>query len=350
MKNWKLWQRKISPALDLGQGWAKAVCLAEGKKKIQLQRLGRMPLKQEELKQPERLGESLRTFWDSLEIRQQSMVSSLAGHSVIIKQLDLPVRRSRDMQQTVLAQAQEYIPFDMQDVYLDFQLMGPGQQEGTQNLILVASKKQMVQDLQNIFSAAGLGALILDVDGFALSNCFEFSYPEYNGHSSYILDIGSAHSTFCVYAQSRPVLVRDMDLGAKQLQEKLASVLDKPQQELEKLHIQQADDMPEQEQEILTREKERLYSNWSSEIQRLINFYQGSLQEETQPGRLFLSGGGSLLPGLISSLAHNLDLKVQLLDPFRRLTWDSRSFDPAYLQSIGPQFTIAVGLALRKIV
>ncbi|MGM0424096.1 MAG: type IV pilus assembly protein PilM [Thermodesulfobacteriota bacterium] len=350
MKNWSLWRNKTSPALDLGQGWAKAVCLAGNKKKTELYRLGRMPLRQEELKQADRLGGRIRIFWDSLQMGQQSMVSSLAGHSVIIKQLDLPVRKTRDMQQTILDQAQEYIPFDMQDVYLDFQLMGPGQQEDTQKVILVASKKQMVQDLQDIFSAAGLGALILDVDGFALSNCFEFNYPEYSEQNSYLLDIGSGHSTFCVYAQGQPVLVRDIDLGARQLQEKLASALDRPLQDVEKLHLLQGGDFSAQEQEILAQERERLYLSWSSEIQRLINFYQGSLQEEAQAGRLFLAGGGSLLPGLAGSLAHNLDLEAQHLDPFRSLAWDNSRFDPSYLQSISPQFAVAVGLALRQLV
>jgi type IV pilus assembly protein PilM len=350
MKGLSLWRSQISPALDLGQGWAKAVCLAGSKKKIELRRLGRMPLDQEELQQRDRLGARIRTFWDSLQIGQQSMVSSLAGHSVIIKQLDLPVSKSRDMQQTVLAQAQEYIPFDMQDVYLDFQILGPGEQEGTQNVLLVASKKQMVQEQQSIFSAAGLGTQILDVDGFALSNCFEFNYPEYSEQNSYLLDIGSAHSTFCVYTQASPILVRDLDLGARQLQESLASALDRPFQDLERMHLLQGGDFSLQEQEVLARERERLYLSWSSEIQRLMSFYQGSLQEEAQAGQLFLAGGGSLLPGLVGSLAHNLDLEVQHLDPFRALAWRSNSFDPSYLQSISPQFAVAVGLALRQLI
>ncbi|MFW5931929.1 MAG: type IV pilus assembly protein PilM [Desulfohalobiaceae bacterium] len=349
MKALRLWRSKMSPALDLGQGWAKAVCLAGNRKRIELHRLGRMPLVQEELNQLSRLGDRLRAFWNSLQIDQQGIVSSLAGHSVIIKQLDMPVGRSRDMQQAILDQAQEYIPFDMQDVYLDFQLMGPGQQEDTQKVILVASKKQMVQNLQNIFSAAGFGASILDVNGFALSNCFEFSYPEYKEHSSYLLDIGSAQSTFCVYAQGRPVLVRDMDLGARHLLERLAAALDRSLQDVEKLHLLQGKEPSNQDRTTLDRERQKLYASWSSEIQRLINFYQASLQDDARAGRLFLAGGGSLLPGLSSSLAHNLELEVQFLDPLRSLAWDSSRFDPAYLQSISPQFAVAVGLALRQL-
>ncbi len=350
MKPRGLWRKNISCALDLGHGWAKTVCLAGNRKKVSLHRLGRMPWKPGELKQPEHAGSRLRELWSSLHLQEQTMVSSMAGHSVIIKQLELQLNQAKNMQQAVLAQAQEHIPFDLQDVYLDFELMGPGQHEGTQKVILVASKKKMVQDLQKIFAKAGLGAIILDADGFALSNCFEYNYPEYKQEVSYLLDIGSGHSIFCVYAQARPVLVRDMDIGAQQLTEKLATALDQSLSAAEKMQFSAPGDLRGEEQHILSKEKERLFLSWSTEIQRFIHFYQGSVQDRIQAKRLFLAGGGSLIPGLKASLARSLDLQVQHLNPWRALTWDSSSFDQTYLQSIAPQFTVAVGLALRRMV
>ncbi len=350
MNIWQLGRKKKSCALDLGQRWIKVVRLISKKNKLHLNRMGRMFLESDGPKAKENKELGLRNLCSSLLLQDKSMISSMAGPNVIIKNLDLPLNsKSKDMEQAFLDQAQEYIPFDMQDVYLDFQILGPGQQEGTQNIILVASKKEMVRDLQNILAAAGLQAAIIDVDGFALSNCFEFNYPERKQEINYLLDIGHGHSVFCVYAQGGPIFVRDLDLGAQQLIESLASTLEMTLLEAEKTQLTMPQDLHPTRQAHMAREKDKIFLKWGSEIQRLIDFYQSSAQKKSAAENLFLAGGGSLIPGLKSSLTNILELQVHHIDPLRALVWDNNSFDSVYLQSVAPQFAVAVGLALRRV-
>ena len=341
---------KSSCGLDLGHRWAKLIRLKPARKKATLDRMARMPWRRDDWDQKDQAAGKIKALWRSYDLHNKAVVTSLAGHAVIIKRMDLPASETKNLEETIYKQAKQYIPFDVNDVYLDFQILGPGKKEDTKNVVLVASKQKMVQDLQDIFEKSDLGIQVVDVDGFALSNCFEFNYPEMASESSYILDIGGGHSIFCVYAQNKPLFIRDIGFGGDQLTERISETLQMKTAEAEKTKLSGLKHLEDQTKKKVQSELENILISWADEIQRLINLYQNSQQDDAPSAqRLYLAGGGSLTPGLADILSEELDLEVSYLDPWRNISWDEYAFDASYLQSTGPQFAVAVGLALRTI-
>lgn len=332
----------------MGSGWIKAVSLGLRRKKPFLEKLGRAPLGVAEQDKSEQAASRLIELWQRLAIRDKMVVSAMTGHAVIIKRVTIPSEAAANMELFLTKEARQYIPFDLQDVYLDHQILGPGTKEGSLEVVLVASKKKEVQERLNILTRAGLETRVMDVDAFALNNCFEFNYPEFREKPQYLLDLGGQLSVFCVALRDQLVFQRELSLGGQQLTDRLVKVLNKSRADCEKLKINGPGELSEQEQEVLFAELDACISSWTSEIRRLMGFYVGSVPDSTAARNLFLSGGCSLLFGLKERLASELQINIHYLDPWRKLVPDSGRFDPAYLQAVGPQFAVATGLALRE--
>lgn len=348
MKLIDVFKKKSACGLDLGSNWAKVVRLLPARNGVALDKVGRLSWTRKDREKNETIANKLHELFNNLHLKDRTVVSSLAGHAVIIKRIELPASDAKDLDENIHQQAKQYIPFDIDDVFLDFQVMGPGSEANSQSVILVASKKKMVQEVQEIFERAGLGTSILDVDGFALSNCFEYNYPQRQTQSTYLLDIGASHSVFCVYANGEPIFIRDIAFGGQQVTEKLASALEKNRGDVEKIKMSGLDSL--EEESLKDRAKQELTTilgSWSEEVQRLITFYHNSQDNPQSSDTLYLSGGGSLLQGIREHFSNYLELQVDFLNPWKNIIWDEKSFDGEYLRNTGPQFALAVGLALR---
>lgn len=336
------------PGVDLGSGWMKVVVLGLRRKKPYLRLMGRSALALADMDNGKKTGARLAELWKQLDIRDTSVVSAMTGHAVIVKKVSIANDALKDMDQFLAKDAKQYIPFDLHDVYLDHQLLGPGDKENTHEVLLVASKKREVEERLHILTLAGLGVQVMDVDAFAVSNCFEFNYPEYADKPQYILDIGGNLSVFCVVWQNQLVFHRELSMGGHHLTERLAKALEKPHAFCEKLKINGPENNTDVDLAVAQETVESALSAWSAEIRRLMGFYLGSVPNAKPASNLFLSGGGSLLAGLPQKMARELELDVQRMDPWRKLAPDPARFAPEYLQSVAPQFVVATGLALRE--
>lgn len=345
-----LGKKRPPPGVDLGSGWMKIVTLGVRRKRPFLERLARAPLPAADGDRGEKTAARLMGLWQSLGIREKSVVSAMTGHAVIIKRISIPAEAAKNMDQYLAKEGRQHIPFDLQDVYLDHQIFGQGSQAGLLDMILVASKKKEVEDRLGVLTRAGLETRIMDVDAFALSNCFAFNYPELSETPQYLLDIGAQLSVFCVVQRGRIVFQRELSLGGQQLTDRLAKVLNKTRMECEKLKINGPGDLPEADQNILLTELETVMTSWTSEIRRLISFYVGSAADSKPAKNLFLAGGGSLLPGFDQRLASEMQMEIHAMNPWRNFEVDAHHFDETYLHSTAPQFAVAVGLALREAV
>jgi type IV pilus assembly protein PilM len=343
------WKRKQPPSgLDCGQSWAKLVGFKRTRQGICLHKIGRLPWTVQDREKPQQMAHRLKALYANLQILSGPVITSLAGHSVIIKRLNLPSQQARGLPEDLQALAAEHIPFDMEDVCLDYQVLGQENNETT--VLLVASKKKMVYERQWVISQAGLESRIIDVNGFALCNCFEFNYPELRENTSALLDIGANQSTFCVLAHAYPLFIRDAGFGGQQITDRLAQVLDLAGTQAETLKWQDSETLAPDVRTVVHREMQSAFIAWTEEIQRLIHYYTNSLSMAgPQPQTLYLSGGGSLHPGLQDILTEYLDLEIRFFNPWRKCQSDDSLFDPGYLDSLGPQFTVAAGLALRGI-
>lgn len=341
--------KKPPPGVVLGSCWIRVVALGLRRGRPFLDKLGRAPLYVPDADKEQQTILQLNELWKQLGIKDNSVISAMTGHAVIIKHVTIPAGAAANMDRFLAKEAKQYIPFDLQDVYLDHQVLGPGPKEGTLDIILVASKKQEVEQRLGILTKAGLKTRVMDVDAFALSNCFEFNYPEFNEKPQYLLDLGGQLSIFCVIWRNQLIFQRELGMGGQQFTDRLAKVFKKSRMDCEKMKINGPGDLAEQDRAVLARELGDVVNSWVSEIRRLIGFYIGSVPGSTPAENLFLSGGASLLFGLKDMLAKELELEVQFLNPWRKLDPDPNRFDPAYLQAVGPQFAVPVGLALREV-
>lgn len=159
-------KKGVGTGLDLGQRWAKLVKLQPRRKQTTLQRLGRLAWQKEEKDDSGKMAAKLNGMWEGLGLKEKKVISALAGHGVIIKHLNVP-GQNQDMDSYVREQAQEYIPFDLNEVYLDYQFLDTDESGQAVRTILVASKKTMIDELRNLFNSASLALNTVDVEGFA---------------------------------------------------------------------------------------------------------------------------------------------------------------------------------------
>ena len=335
--------------LDLGSEWLKMVKIRPGKGDLVLESLSRCPWQPGDLDNNSATAKKINGLWSELQLREQVVVSSMAGHAVIVKRVVFEAESPKAIGDTVMKDARQYIPFDINDVYLDYQILGPGQKEKSYDVLLVASKKKVVQNLSDVISQSGLSLSVIDVDSFALCNSFEYNYPEFQDKPVYLLDIGGAQSVFCIYHNAQPAFLREVSFGGKAVSEALASALGIKRLDAERIKLSGKDDMGDKERKAVSDSVNKIFKNWCDELKRLIGFYQSSSTNVAPAESLYLSGGGALLGGLRDVFQKELNLEVQYHNPFRKIYVDTNTFQKEYLDEIGPQMVVPFGLALRAI-
>lgn len=335
--------------LDLGTSWAKTVKVSSQGKSPVLDSFARLPWTSKDLDGPAPQGAKIKTLWQHLNLRDKVVASSMAGHSVIVKRVYFDSRPLKELEQNIIKEAGQYIPYDLNDVYMDYQIMGDGQKKNSLEVMLVACKKKVVQDLIHIMEHSDLSLGIVDVDAFALSNCFEFNYPELSAEPVYLLDIGDIQSIFVVFWKNQPIFFRELSFGGRNLTDVIIRHMDISRSEAEKIKILGPSSQKQNIKDLaeIAGEIEKNFKSWADEIKRLIGFYQTSTPEAPQPDKIFLSGGGSLFKGINSIFTQELGVESQHLDPWKMLQKSPNDFDMKYLDSVKTHFAVATGLAIR---
>jgi type IV pilus assembly protein PilM len=335
--------------LDLGSEWLKMVKIRPGKGDLILESLSRSPWQPGDLDNNSATAKKIAGLWSQLALKEQVVASSMAGHAVIVKRVTFESDSPKTLSDTVHKDARQYIPFDINDVYLDFQVLGPGAKEKSYDVLLVASKKKVVQNLSEVIGQSGLSLSVIDVDSFAICNSFEYNYPEQQEKPVYLLDIGGAQSVFCIYHNAQPVFLREVSFGGRVVTESLTSILNLKRFEAERIKLCGKEDLDVKNAKAISDAVNKTFKNWCDELKRLIGFYQSSSSNVVPAESLYLSGGGALLSGLKDVFQKELDLDVQYHNPFRKVFVDRNSFQKEYLDEVGPQMVVPFGLALRAI-
>lgn len=335
--------------LDLGSEWLKMVKIRPGKGDLILENLSRSPWQPGDLDNNSATAKKIAGLWSQLSLKDQVVASSMAGHAVIVKRVVFESDSPKTLSDTVHKDARQYIPFDINDVYLDFQVLGPGAKEKSYDVLLVASKKKVVQNLSEVIGQSGLSLSVIDVDSFAICNSFEHNYPEQQEKPVYLLDIGGAQSVFCIYHNAQPVFLREVSFGGRVVTESLASILNLKRIEAERIKLCGKEDLDAKNAKAISDAVNKTFKNWCDELKRLIGFYQSSSSNVVPAESLYLSGGGALLAGLKDVFQKELDLDVQYHNPFRKVFVDRNSFQKEYIEEVGPQMVVPFGLALRAI-
>ncbi len=342
-------KKNAGVGLDLGSEWLKMIKIRPGKGDLVLESLARTPWQPGDLDNNSATAKKIAGLWSQLLLKEQVVASSMAGHAVIVKRVTFESESLKALPDTVQKDARQYIPFDINDVYLDFQVLGPGAKDNSYDVLLVASKKKVVQNLSEVIGQSGLSLSVIDVDSFAICNSFEHNYPELQEKPVYLLDIGGAQSVFCIYQSGQPVFLREVSFGGRVITESLASILNLKRIEAERIKLSGKDDLGDKDAKAIADAVNKTFKNWCDELKRLIGFYQSSSSNAVPAEALFLSGGGALLTGLRDVFQQELGLDVQYHNPFRKIFVDRDLFQKEYLEEIGPQMVVPFGLALRAI-
>lgn len=336
--------------LDIGSRTIKAAELTETKKGRGLKRFGMIDIapgliEDGAISEPEEVAESIKQLFKTFNIKEKNVAVSIGGYSVIVKKINVQTMAEEQLQETIHFEAEQYIPFDISDVNLDFQILGPNENNPNQmNVFLVAAKKEMVNDYINLVNMAGLNPCIIDVEAFALQNIFELNY-ETEEENTALIDIGASKTSLNILKGSNSVFMRDVSLGCGQINQKIMSLINCPFDEAEeiKLGLQSDKISAEDLREIVSS----VVSDWCTEIRRAIDFFYSTYPED-QIKKILLSGGGGNIGEFRKLLAQETSSEVETIKPFNTFSLDD-SLDPEYIEQIAPQAAISMGLAIRKI-
>ena len=303
-------------------------------------------IEEDGIKNPEGAADSIRQLFKLYNVKEQNVAVSVGGYSVIVKKINVSTMTEDQLQETIHLEAEQYIPFDISDVNLDFQILGGSEANPNQmSVLLVAAKKEMISDYLNVVELAGLNPCIIDVDAFALQNIYEANY-EAGEDCVALIDIGANKTSLNILKSNSSVFMRDVSLGCSQINHKIASHIDCSLEEAEELkHQEDQDRIPiEDLNEVITS----VVSDWTTEIRRALDFFYSTYPDD-QLKIIHLSGGGANIEEFRKMLSVQTSTEVKIITPFENFEINESSLDIAYLNKMAPQAAICMGLAIRRV-
>ena len=294
------------------------------------------------------VAEAIRRLFAGLKIKTKDVAASLSGNAVIVKKITLPVMTESELAESIYWEAEQYIPFDIQDVNLDYQILDRGTEagKGTMDVLLVAAKKEKIADYTGVIAQAGRSAVVVDVDAFALQNAYEVNYGIEPGAVVVLLNAGASATNINILNGDQSVFTRDISLGGNAYTEALQKELNLPFDVADQLKRGIAVDGVtfDDARPVLRAVSE----NVMLEIQKTFDFFKATASSD-RIDRIMLSGGASRAEGFNEMLSDRFEAPIEALDPFKRVAFDPRKFQVDSADDVAPTAAVAVGLALRRV-
>jgi type IV pilus assembly protein PilM len=282
----------------------------------------------------------------------RNVATAVSGHSVIIKKISLPHMSKEELEQSIQWEAEQYIPFNIQDVNLDYQILSDGKQKDAKDggdqmdVLLVAAKRDLVEDYAGLLREAGLHPVLMDVASFAVENMVEVNHEIDADEVIAVFNIGASITNVNIFRKGGSLFTRDIHFGGNQYTEEIQKAAHVSFQEAESRKILVSDSSRANTvvQEVVSAVTDSLLN----ELQRSMEFFLASA-EGAKIHRVILSGGCSALAGLAEKMQERLGTPVEIADPFQTITADPNRLEPKYLREIAPLMGVSVGLAVRKV-
>jgi type IV pilus assembly protein PilM len=281
----------------------------------------------------------------SLNVRNNDFATSLSGHSVIIKKITLPAMSAEELAESIRWEAEQYVPFDINDVNLDYVVL-EGSGGDTMDVLLVAVKKDKIGDYTSVISQVGKTPVLVDVDAFALQNAFEINYPVEPGRVVALVNLGASVTNVNILSGPNSIFWRDISFGGNQYTDAIQKQLS--------LGFDQADALKRGEasgehsmQEILPILRS-VSDDLSQELQKTFDFF-GATTSTEKIDQLFIAGGCSRIVNLDRQLKERFGMPVEIINPFRQIDVSGSTVSAEWLNENAPSLTVAVGLAVRHI-
>ncbi len=345
-----LFAKKELIGLDIGSSSIKAVELDWGKRTPKLKHFGMIPLPPEAIvdgafMDSASIVESIRSLIEGLRIKTKQVGVSISGHSVYIKTINVPTMSEVQLEESIKWEAEQQIPFDIEDVNLDFQILDEQVSPDQMPVLLVAAKKDMINDYTAVIEEAGLQPTIVDVDVFAIENAYNLNFESPEDEVVALVNIGASVMNINILKGGTSAFTRDISIGGRQITEEIQKRLKMTYEEAEALKIRERDAGAQsvEVEKIIQATAEQL----ATEVRRSLEFFAAS-SSGGEIKKIFLSGGCAkiqMLPGLIEE---RISMPVEVFNPFTKIECNPDAFDPEYIKQIAPLAAVGVGLALRS--
>ena len=340
--------------LDIGSSSVKCVELVPSSGTYKLTGFGYAPLPPEAIVQGSfmnapAISSAVREAIDNAGAKSKDVASSVSGHSVIVKRISLPTQSTEELEETIRWEAEQYIPFDINEVNIDHQVLQEDSIEGQMDVLLVAAKKDLIDDYVSVIADAGLNLAVLDVDSFAVGNMYEHCFEPGVDNAVALVDIGASVINMNVMCGAVPVFTRDITTGGNQYTEEIQKTLGISAEEAERIKIGgkpgeiSKDVVPQEVEEAMREVSETLLG----EIQRSLDFYRATTSSTTLE-RILLCGGAARVPGLDRLFQEKIEIPVEIADPFAKIEIAGSGVDEELIHELAPALCVAAGLAMRK--
>jgi type IV pilus assembly protein PilM len=341
-------KKKAVVGLDIGSSSIKAVELKESKQGWELVSFGLEPLAQDTvvdgaIMDAPQVAAAISGIFEKSEIKVKSVATSVSGHSVIVKPVTLPMMSEEELYDRIQSEASQHNPFDITDVNLDYQLLES--MDSQMNVILVAVKKDKILNHTNVLAQAGKTPTVVDIDAFALQNCYEVNYDPDPGQTVALLNIGASVMNINIVRGGVPLFTRDVSVGGNQYTDALQKELDLSYDDAERLKKGEAvAGVADDHRATVLRSVSDILI---LEIQKTFDFFRATATGENIQ-RIYVAGGTARVPGLVELLREEFALPVEELYPFRKIVINPGLHNESQVRELAPRLAIAVGLALRS--
>src|SRR5450755_2155004 len=224
--------------LDIGSSSIKAVELKSTKHGYELVSFGLEPLAQDTvvdgaIMDAPLVAGAITNIFETQKVKTKNVATAVSGHSVIVKRVTLPMMSEDELYDRIQSEASQHIPFDIADVNLDHQLLES--LDSQMDVLLVAVKKDKILNHTNVLAQAGKNSVIVDIDAFALQNCFEVNYDPDPGQTVALLNVGASVMNINIVRGGIPLFTRDVSVGGNQFTDALQKELDLSYEDAERL-------------------------------------------------------------------------------------------------------------------
>ncbi|MHB1298643.1 MAG: type IV pilus biogenesis protein PilM [Gemmatimonadaceae bacterium] len=340
-------RKKTTVGLDIGSGLIKVAVVDHSKSHPELVRVAITPLLADaivegEIMDPGIVADAITACLQEAGVSSKEVVTAVGGRDVIIKKIQIERVKEQQARELMRWEAEQHVPFDMESVELDFQILDPDGRASEMNVLLVAAKRELVEAKVRVLADAGLTAAAIDVDAFALHNAFELNHPDAMHGVVALVNIGHEVTNINIVEDGVPILTRDLPMGTRRFREDLQR--ERGLGSEESAALLQGFDRSEHLDAVLEQRGEEIAVG----VERAAAFLASSSRSGTQVSAVYVCGGGSRTPGLVDVLANRLRLPVEAANPLANLVVRDGAFESLVTDEVAPLLMLPIGLALRQ--
>jgi type IV pilus assembly protein PilM len=338
-------RKRSTIGLDIGSGFVKVVEVDHSGDQPEVVKVAMRPLMPDAIVEGEIMdyglvSEAVRGLFQDLGLKSPDVVTAIGGHDVIIKKIEMERMKESDAREVIRWEAEQHVPFDIKSVELDFQILGDSGQGPLMQVLLVAAKRELVENKVGLLQDAGVNPVIIDIDAFALHNAFQHNYPDQQDGIIALVNVGHETTNVNILENGIPIVTRDIPFGSRRIREDL--------QRERGLTAEQAEDVLQARETV--HELERFVESSTDEvavgIERASAFLM-TREDAASIGKIFLSGGGARIPGMADTLGRRMGVPTQLVNCFERTPVQPTAASDISIDEAAPMLLLPLGLALR---